>query len=310
MSLFLNHILIPLVLLAAETDIPLKEGPARGTNVFYSNFDSACDTNFDAWPDDWTRRPGPGHPSYVKIQILPILTPAGGQCLKVDLDGGGAAVFTPPILVSPMHSYMLEGLLRTEGLKHDSAYYSLIFLDADKRPLVTFESEKVVESQGWKKVCFGPIAPPSRETKLAVIGLQVEPGDFEDLNGAVEFADIRLSRLPRLELRTNQPYNLFLNPAKVEVTCMASGFADKHAEVNFKLFDPLGACLANDTFECNAKPGNTNDDPRPSAPDAAAENVSSVSWEPPISGPGFYRVRGVAGTGLGGSKQRTYPGSD
>ncbi len=156
-------------------------------------------------------------------------------------------MFSPPIEVGAPYSYALEGLLRTEQLELDSAFLSVTFLDADKHPLVTFESEKTTDSRGWKKISLGPIAPPSRETKLAVIGLHVEPRDSEDLKGSVAFADIRLVRLPRLELKTNQPHNLFLQPAKVEVTCTASGFADKNTDVVFKLFDALGRCLADDT---------------------------------------------------------------
>jgi hypothetical protein len=308
MSLLLSHVFMPLALLVAGPDSPTDNTLAAGDKVFYSNFDSTCDTNFDAWPDGWTRRRGPGYPSYVKIQIQPIATPAGAQCLKVELDGGGAAVFSPPIKASPSHSYMLEGLLRTDGLKHDRACFALVFLDADKRPLVTFESEKVVQSRGWKRLSLGPITPPSRLSQLVLVALQVEPGASEDLEGTVEFAEVALTSLPRLDLKTNQAYNLFLDPAKVEVTCTVSGFAHENSQVNFKLFDPLGACLANETLKCKPPQDNTcsgakssdtpaktdsddtNGQPR-HGPPGIAGCASAVAWQAPISGPGFYRVR-------------------
>lgn len=66
-------------------------------------------------------------------------------------------------------------MLRTEQLEVDRAFLSVTFLDADKHPLVTFESEETADTRGWKKISLGPVAPPSRETKLAVIGLHVEP---------------------------------------------------------------------------------------------------------------------------------------
>ena len=172
----------------------------------------------------------------------------------------------------------------------DRAYLSVTFLDADKHPLVTFESEKTADSRGWKKISFGPIAPPSRETKLAVIGLHVEPRDADDLKGSAAFADLRLVRLPRLEMKTNQPHNLFIQPAKVEVTCIASGFSDKNTDVVFKLFDALGHCLADDTRKLSEMAGDASGDPQGAAEKTPAQ-ACTVSWEPPIPGPGFYRVK-------------------
>ncbi len=296
MGLFLNPVLLPLLLMAAQTETPLNQRYPRAIEVFHCNFDQSSDANFDGWPDGWTRRRLPGYPSYVKIKIQPIPAPAENaapgvcQCLQVDLDGGGAAVFTPPIEVGSPYSYVLEGWLRTDHLQQDRAFLSVTFLDDNKHPLVTFESEKTTDSRGWKKIILGPIAPPSRDTKLALIGLHVEPGDAEDLKGSAAFADIRLVRLPRLELKTNQPHNLFIQPAKVEVTCTASGFADKNTDVVFKLFDALGHCLADDTRKLSDMASDANNDPQ-----AVAENnptlSCTVSWEPPIPGPGFYRVR-------------------
>ncbi len=126
---------------------------------------------------------------------------------------------------------------------------------------------------------------------MAVIGLHVEPRDAEDLKGSAAFADIRLVRLPRLELKTNQPHNLFLQPAKVEVTCTASGFADKNTDVAFKLFDALGRCLADDTRKLAEMAGDAGDDPQGAPPRKIPHKACTVSWEPPIPGPGFYRVR-------------------
>ena len=263
----------------------------EATEVFHCNFDQSSDANFDAWPDGWTRRRGPGYPGYLKIEIQPSPTPTGGQCLQVNLDGGGAVVFSPPIEVSMLYSYVLEGLLSTEDLEHDRAFLSLTFLDVDKHPLVTFESEETVDTKGWKKISLGPIAPPSRETQLAVIGLHVEPRGAEDLKGSVAFADIRLSRLPRLELKTNQPYNLFLNPAKVEVTCTASGFMEKNPEITFKLLDESGRCLADKTRNLDEITVDPADKAKPGAAESTAERPFGASWEPPIPGPGFYRVQ-------------------
>jgi hypothetical protein len=295
MGIFFLSVLLPLWLMAGEAGIPHDNGYPQAVEAFRCNFDASSDANFDAWPDGWKRRREQGYPSYVKVKILPVSADPGArgprQCLRVDLDGGGAAVFSPPIEVGAVYSYVLEGLLRTEILKHDRAFFSLTFLDSDQHPLVAFESEETADNGAWRKISLGPVAPPSRETKLAVIGLHVEPRGVEDLKGSAAFADIRLMRLPRLELKSNRSYNFFLYPAKVEVSCTASGYAGKDAEVTFKLFDALGRCLADCTRKSGEKTGVAGDNPQSGAGRSTAANSCCVNWEPPIPEPGFYRVR-------------------
>jgi hypothetical protein len=291
MSLLLNRILLPLLFLAANGDIQPSGPCPQGIEVFHCNFDASSDANFDAWPDGWTRRRGQGYPSYVKIEIRPTPTPAGEQCLQVNLNGGGAVVFSPPVEVGMLYSYVLEASLRANDLKYDRAFLSVTFLDAEKHTLVTFESEKVIHTDGWKKISLGPIAPPSRETQLAIIGLHVEPRGSEDLKGSVAFADIRLGRLPRLELKTNQLYNLFLDPAKVEVTCTASGVVDKNPDIAFQLFDAFGRCLADKTHKLEERTDDKGGEPKSDVPETTDGKVCDTIWEPPIPGPGFYRVQ-------------------
>ena len=310
MGLFINPVLLPLFFLAAAPERPLNERYPQAIEVFSCKFDQASDANFDGWPDGWTRRRGPGYPSYVKIKIQPVAAQADDaapnvrQCLKVDLDGGGAAVFSPPVEVGSTYSYVLEGSIRTEQLQQDRAFLSVTFLDADKHPLVAFESEATSRTRGWKKITLGPIAPPSRETKLAVIGLHVEPGGAGDLTGSIGFAEIRLVRLPRLELKTNQAHNLFLTPAKVEVSCTASGFAQGDCEIVFKLFDALGEWVADDTRKLGDASGEAGNTTHDLAAEPAAAKECAISWEPPIPGPGFYRVRAELRRGRGAPMSR------
>jgi hypothetical protein len=291
MLFYISRILALLMLTVSSAETPAGERYLRAIEVFRCNFDTSCDANFDAWPDGWTRRRGPGYPSYVNIQIQSGPTPAGSHCLRVELDGGGAAVFTPPIPVEAVFSYMLEVYLRTEGLKHDQVYFSLTFLDSENHPLATYNSEKVVETQGWRKFHLGPIATPNKETHLAVIGLHVEPQAGEDLKGVIEFADVWLGRLPRMELKSNQAYNLFHTPAKVEATCTISGLVDRNPDVTFELLDVFGKILAREKQRLAESLGEAKNDPQADAEQPDTKKTFTVGWEPPLPGPGFYRIK-------------------
>ena len=141
----------------------------------------------------------------------------------------------------------MEAYLRTEGLKYDRAFLSLTLLDAEKHTLDVFRSEPVTDSDGWKKIRLGPIETSNPEAKWAVIGLHVEPQEEADLDGTVCFSDIWLGRLPRLEMKTNQPQNFFVLPEKPKITCTASGIDERYSEAAFELFDVAGDSLASET---------------------------------------------------------------
>ena len=287
--------------------------------MFHCNFDSSWDENFDEWPDRWTRRRGEGFPHYVNIRIHRLPSPAGDRCLRIQLDGGAAAAYSPPVAVGPLFSYVLEGRLKTEGLQHDRAYFSLTFLDCNRRRLETFYSEKVQKTDGWQNIRLGPAAPADDDVRFAVVGLHVQQQSGEDtkedLKGVAAFDDIWLGHLPRMDLRTNDTYNFFTNSETVEIICTASGFSEKNPEIAFRLEDVFGTVLAEQKERMAEKeqgrekreerrekeensllsPHSSPFSPRPSP--LALQNepqqgrIGHARWKPPIPGQGFYRVR-------------------
>ncbi|MCX7427234.1 MAG: hypothetical protein NTW96_16600 [Planctomycetia bacterium] len=130
--------LLPLMILAILPSASAVGDYPGATTVFHCTFDGAWDENYDGWPDGWTRRTGPGYPHYVRIQISDERSPSGNRCLRIDLDGGGAVVSSPPIPVGSLHGYVLRGELKTENLDHDRAFLSLTFLDRNRHRLAAY----------------------------------------------------------------------------------------------------------------------------------------------------------------------------
>jgi hypothetical protein len=192
--------LLPLLLISLGAR-PTSDAPYPGAKeVFRCQFDESWDENYDAWPDGWTRRHGANFPHYISIEINDEPSPAGGRCLRVDLDGGAATAYSPPIPITSRCAYVLEGSIKTENLKHDRAYLSLILLDKQRQTVRMHGSELVQTTDGWKRFRVGPVAPDANVCS-ALIGLHVEPrGEAEDLQGAASFGDLWLGRLPRLTL--------------------------------------------------------------------------------------------------------------
>jgi hypothetical protein len=286
----------------SAVEAPLEARYPEAVEVFHCAFDPSWDENYDGWPDGWTRRRGRGFPHYVRIAISDEPSPEGGRCLRIDLDGGGAVAYSPPIPASHLYSYVLEGFVKTEGLVHNRAFFSVTLLDADRRRLETFTSRTFRSTAGWRKVRLGPLAAAADRARWAIIGLHVEPGAREDLRGAAAFDDVWLGRLSRMTLAASDPFNFFTEAGQVEITCEVSGFSEPRPVVSFTLEDALGGTIERIdrpmTLTSTAEAGA----PALDGPDGAAQpaRTATTRWRPPVPGPGFYRVRAtLAGrTGL------------
>jgi hypothetical protein len=318
---------IACLILSASPAAPIDPMGAEAVEVFTCDFGEAADKNFDGWPDGWSRRRSSGYPLFLPTAIVNE-APAGAPAmpvLKIQLDGGSAAIFSPHIPVNPLFSYRVDGLLRTEGLKHDIAYYTLMFFDADGRLLETHESAHEHALEAWSPITIGPVSASNPETYSAVIGLHLRPrdGTAQDLRGAAWFDEIKLSRLPRVTLKCAQKQHLYTSINDVEVICEVSGVLTANPLVSFVLEDVYGQKIAEYQTPLGAMPAHSNHAVMTSKKEEHARVVANhakhdeahdkhekhdkheahdepaqvrgyaghATWKPPLTNYGFYRVR-------------------
>jgi len=297
-------LLLPLWIVAGAAEAPAEILHPLTDAVFHCTFDGKWDRNYDGWPDGWTRRRGPGFPHYVEIKLSQEASPAGRRCLRIGLDGGGAAVYSPPVPVDALFRYVLEGRLRAERLKHDRAFLSITLLDNEGSRLRTLTSRKVLPGEGWQTLRLGPVAAQSGKVRSALIGVHVEPTDREDLDATVWIDGVRMGRLPRFSLRAGDPGHWFSDPAEVAVELTASGRLPRDAPVAFRLEDALGHEVAREDLSLATRPVEVPSEPTAEASTSQGETVVGTAlWRPPIEGPGFYRVTALV-RGLGGASFR------
>lgn len=303
--------LIPLLILATGPTPSIDMEGEEAVDVYYCDFaqqmldgeSREADINFDGWPDHWTRRLDRQHPRYVKIAIAgnghephspgtpagtarPAGEPASGRWLQVDLDGGAAAAFTPSLDVSPRFTYLVEGRLRTVGLRHDAAYYSISFFDADDRLLERRESRRV-QGDAWRSVRIGPFTPHSPGACKARIGLHVSPTEMADLTGTAMFADVRLARLPRMALTANSPHHVYTEAESIVLTCEVSGVRESAPELRLRLYDVFDQLVDEERRRLTAEP---IERPALGAEAHGLTYAGSLSWTPRIATTGYYRA--------------------
>lgn len=286
--------ILVLMLLTANADDRAPRHP-DAVSIFNCNFDHGWDANYDKWPDNWARRKGKHYPHYLPIEIIEDSTTGDGHALKIELDGGAGEVQSPSIPVDSRFSYVLEGRVRTEGLKHDRASMSVHFFDAQGQMIETVSSELVGDQREWRNLHVGPVSPTSDKAETAVISLHLGPTEFEDLTGYACFDDLLFARLPRMSLHTNNDYNVYNDPQAIEVTAMLSGIVERDPEIKFELLDASGGSIARSARklegEIIAQKSSKASDLLRGGLNEPAGYAGTTTWKPPVEDFGFYRVR-------------------
>ncbi|MDX1945923.1 MAG: hypothetical protein SFU86_11040 [Pirellulaceae bacterium] len=276
---------VPLILTILAVSPSAGGTPKLAEGLTYRcDFGPPADRNFDGWPDGWTRRRGPGMPDYVRVAIADDaeLPADAGRALRIELDGGGAQVHTPPVAIDRQFSFLATARLRTAGLHEDSAVLSLVFLDEAGLPLATHSAPPITGTNPWREIQIGPVSISDPRATRAQLVLRVAPrGDREDLNGTVALAEVRLRQLPRMTLRADQPTHVYVGIDPATVRCEVSGIELTRAAIRFELLDWRGARLA------------ATEVPLIGSISGGGAFTGTATWHLPPGDFGWYEVRAV-----------------
>ncbi len=214
---------LPFFILVAWLSLGYVSGPAQAAEteaadpfsgafeVFRFSFENDQDLDYDLHPDDWTRRIGRDFPHYLKVEIDRGRGSHGRQSLKFEANGGPAILYSPVWRVDPLHAYVFQGVIKTEGLVHDAAVVSVSFLNHKRQRIQRFLATPVSGTHAnWRTVRIGPISP-NPDARFVVVGCHLVNGASADIQGGAWFDNLWLGKLPQLELVSNY-HTQFVEP--------------------------------------------------------------------------------------------------
>lgn len=285
-----------MLVLAALLIVTIAPAAAAGgqssdaVELYHCGFERDQDQDFDDWPDGWTRAHGAGYPRYVHVQIE--AEPGQNQhFLRIDLDGGAAQALSPPVAIDPRHDYRLEAQIKTVGLHHDRAFVSLIFVDEQQRPVERFDSEPLTASHDWATVRIGPVRCRHLTARQALVAVQVEPGEAQDLRGSALFDSLRLCRVPRVTMELAQPRPAYVVGEPIDVVCRVSGFRSQPPSMWLVLRDAEGQLVAEHELTLRPSTGAPAKDISLPGDATMAFQLAEATWRLPIARAGYYRLR-------------------
>ncbi len=269
-----------------------------GGTIYRCLFDAASDAlDSDGWPDYWSRKTGGDRdilfPDYLEVTIAENDNPFSNNVLRMNIRGGGAAVFSPKIPVRPGMSYGVSVYFAAEDLVHSDVFILVSFYGPDgAAPLRSVMSETQRNTRGWRQIAVGPLVADMPDVRSVSAGLLVLPTNRRnDFDATVEFTNLEIRESPTIALTVSGENHLYFSPRDVSVDCRITGIDPSQHAVDFVLEDPFGRVIA--TKKSDVLIGN-----RPAAQFIVSDDdfesvyVGVATWEKlPIISPGFYRVR-------------------
>jgi hypothetical protein len=218
--------------------------------VYSCAFQSDSDLNYDKWPDSWRRQTGTGYPRYSRLEIHPDPSGADNQVLSMALDGGQAAVYSPPVKINQQCSYRLRFRLNIPTkIGHTcEAWVSFTFFDANEQRLDAYQTTAQSTTDGWIEIESPLISAERPEIDSAVIGLHVRPTEASALFGHAYFDDISVQELPRVHLEFANPLHIFVSADQVKLNCRVSGMRRTDAQLKMELYDERGNPLRTESL--------------------------------------------------------------
>lgn len=263
---------IALALSLSVVGEPAPRFPGARTVASF-DFRPAADGEF-AKPVGWTRLESHDYPFYVEAALTNDVAASSGRSLRIRLNGGNCALFSPTVDAQADYSYVVQGQIKTAGLERDRAFLLLEFLDADKKLLGRQRLSRPVRgTSDWSTVRIGPVAPPSPAVRFLRLACLTAAGSPPDLAGEVFFDNLWVGRLPRFEIQTSGEHQLFDVETPKTATVRVRGFEDRDLRLQFALLNENDAVLAESAASV---------DP--------ADDETSVVWDLPIDSVGFYQL--------------------
>lgn len=235
----------------------------------------------DQWPKGWKRRQDREHPSYLTIKVVPRNPDASAaavtlsqiwtkfekksltaeynpelppqqvtrfmdaivdRCFEFQMDGASAEVVGPVVQLDPLYSYGLEASVQCNQLNGHQAWLELELLDSSGKPVSSSTTEVLTGTTNWRRIQCLSSLEDQYEFQSARVRIMVKRNDRRDFRGVVRFDNIRINRVPRLELQSNLKLNIAHPGQECEITCTAIGInnKDENPSVRFQLLNELG----------------------------------------------------------------------
>ena len=275
----------------------LQRQSLSGGLIYQCLFDNISDAeDSDGFPDYWTRKDGMENgipfPRHLDIGIVENPNPFSDYALRMNMEGGAAAMFSPKIPLRPGMCYTVSAFVESSALVFDEVSILATFYGNDTaKPIRTIESKKIRNTNGWQQLVVGPITADMPNVQSLSVGLLVMPTARQDYGVKVNFVNVEIRESPNISLTMANDHHLFFTPREISVRCEFRGLDPRQHAVQFFLEDPFGRIIGQ--REAELMIGHFPAERFVVNPQNIQDVIhGTATWNNlPIRFPGFYRIR-------------------
>ncbi|MCA9291584.1 MAG: hypothetical protein KDA25_10690 [Phycisphaerales bacterium] len=207
-----------------------------------------------------------GFPRFGSMRLSDDRAAGGDWSFRFDLDGGSLAARIPSavIPVLPDADYLVRAQIATAGLTHARARLVAWFHDhqgniieasrAYSAPILTNEPGVWTEASIALRGSFPDAADLALELQLVQADhlpqRRQDAGrpQFDDVSGTAWFDDVMVIQLPRVELSTDAPGNVVVDPEVLALRLLVRDLTQEALGADLRIFDYSGAMVAERSF--------------------------------------------------------------
>ncbi len=167
------------------------------------------------------------NPERTPPAVAELLDAVVNRCFEIQMDGASAELIGPIVELDPRYSYGLEASVQCVGLNGHRVWLEIELLDDNLQVVHTAETEPLVGNRDWTRLnCV--IAQESGERfRAGRVRIVVQRNQDRQFRGIVRIDDIRINRVPRLDLKSNLKLNVAQPGQEFEITCTAIGISGR-----------------------------------------------------------------------------------
>ncbi|HRP63257.1 MAG TPA: hypothetical protein PK400_08195 [Phycisphaerales bacterium] len=196
-----------------------------------------------------------GFPPFGTMRLSNDHASSGDWSFKFSLDGGSLAARVPTAVLPAMPGadYLIAVRVRTEGLTHARARLAAWLHDVQGNMIPQSRvMSRLVDTAGeWHTIAVEVRGDYDNVGDLVLELQLLQPKQFgshdlpgkaaspvlSDITGFAWFDDVSVWHLPRLEVRTDEPLNLFVSPRQPSVTVLVRDVANTELEAKLRVFN-------------------------------------------------------------------------
>lgn len=221
-------------------------------------------------PPQWYRaqsyegvRDRPGFPPYNEGRLDYTVSHSGEGSMMVPSKGGSASMrlFEGEIPVFSRTAYAIEAYVKTQGAHAARASITARFLDEKMRTIVEKRTKQVWSEGKWTKIVVQLDAsyPDARSLQIDLELLQEQQRqNSNDTSGIVFrvdydatawFDDVRVLQLPKVELLTSHPSNIYVGEEKPELDVRVRDLTGELMRARVDVVDDRGVLIDKHRFQ-------------------------------------------------------------